>query len=610
MKRIKTLTINTLCLLAWLLLAQNYAYAIHEDNITFILDRTVYPNALKGQYYYAPSFMFDETDGKFKVWGCWGDGDEVIGYKEAYNLKDLYSASMTRAFEKSGVAGTFDNSVVCDPSVIRDSRAGFEDDYYLYYGAHDLNGANPGETKIGVAKSTDGGKTFTRLPNSTSIVKTGDAYTSPAYGTGQPAVVYNTVDSYYYMIYTYQPKVTPNSENKLKVIKSLSPDFSDPHDVTTINSPDIGSWSVDLAWNPSRSEFMVIVNSDGYKLKIVHYDSSFTTRRGMTEFERPCSCFQFGEGIAVLTNSKGDLSKLMSNGLHSLVFVGATHEEMPPCGAPCHIMGDTKFVIFSEGNEGVWDNYTPDGWDVGLYNPSNLGKFHIYYGASDGIFSDQTDWSWGVFPGAQVFTGDFNGDEKWDVGLYNPNNQGNFYIQYGDGTGTFSSETAWHWGVFPGAQVFTGDFDGDGKWDVGLYNPNNQGNFYIHYGNGTGTFSSQTAWHWGVFPGAQVFTGDFDGNGKWDVGLYNPNNQGNFYIQYGDGTGAFASQTAWHWGVFSNAQVFTGDFDGNGKWDVGLYNPNSNGDLFVKLGDGGGAFHNQRIFHWATSGKVFTGKFK
>lgn len=100
-------------------------------------------------------------------------------------------------------------------------------------------------------------------------------------------------------------------------------------------------------------------------------------------------------------------------------------------------------------------------------------------------------------------------------------------------------------------------------WDVGLYNASSLGNFDIQYGTGAGFFDGLTTWYWGNYPTAQVFTGDFDGDHLWDVGLYNPNSLGNFYIQYGDGTGSFGRQTAWHWGVFTNAKVFTGDFNGH-----------------------------------------------
>lgn len=253
----------------------------------------------------------------------------------------------------------------------------------------------------------------------------------------------------------------------------------------------------------------------------------------------------------------------------------------------------------------------PAFWDVGLYNPDGLGKFYIQYGNGSGSFSGKTSWQWGNYPNDNVFTGDFDGDELWDVGLYNPNGNGNFYIQYGNGAGSFGGQTTWHWGNFPNAKVFTGDFDGDELWDVGLYNPNNLGNFYIQYGDGSGSFGDETAWHWGVFPSAQIFTGDFDGDELWDVGLYNPNSLGNFYIQYGRGSGSFGDQTAWNWEVHSRGQVFTGDFNGDGLWDVGFYNPNAIGNFYIKYGDGAGSFGGQTSWRWGSysNAHVFTGDF-
>lgn len=253
----------------------------------------------------------------------------------------------------------------------------------------------------------------------------------------------------------------------------------------------------------------------------------------------------------------------------------------------------------------------PKLWDVGLYNSNSTGSFYIQYGDGSGAFGGQTVWHWGNYPNAQVFTGDFNGDELWDVGVYNPNGEGNFYIQYGNGAGGFGTQTHWNWGVYPNAQVFTGDFDGDALWDVGLYNPNGLGNFYIVYGDGTGAFGRQTAWHWGVFPTARVFTGDFNGDKLWDVGLYNPNGLGNFYIQYGHGAGYFDGLTAWHWGAYPNAQVFTGDFNGDDLWDVGLYNPNGEGNFYIQYGHGVGFFDGQTAWHWGAypGARVFTGDF-
>jgi hypothetical protein len=264
---------------------------------------------------------------------------------------------------------------------------------------------------------------------------------------------------------------------------------------------------------------------------------------------------------------------------------------------------------------------TNKGWDIGVYNPNNDGDWFIRRGDGTGGFANQTEWSWGPFgnANAQMFSGDFNGDGFYDVGAYNPNNDGNWFIRYGDGSGNFPTQTAWNWGPFGNAknQVFAGDFNGDGKWDVGMYNPNDDGNWFIRYGDGSGNFPPQTAWKWGPFANtaAQVFAGDFNGDGEWDVGVYNANSDGNWLIRYGDGSGNFSNQTVWNWGPFGNPdnRVFTGDFNSDGKWDVGMYNPNSDGNWFIRYGDGTGNFPIQTAYNWGpyanVGARVFSGDF-
>jgi hypothetical protein len=104
----------------------------------------------------------------------------------------------------------------------------------------------------------------------------------------------------------------------------------------------------------------------------------------------------------------------------------------------------------------------------------------------------------------------------------------------------------------------------NGFWDVGVFNPNGHRNFYINYGDGKGGFGGQTVWQWLQLPSdANIFTGDFNGDGKWDVGAFNPNGHRNFYINYGDGKGGFGGQTVWQWlQLPSDADIFTGDFNG------------------------------------------------
>ncbi|CAM1365363.1 FG-GAP repeat domain-containing protein [Tenacibaculum xiamenense] len=261
----------------------------------------------------------------------------------------------------------------------------------------------------------------------------------------------------------------------------------------------------------------------------------------------------------------------------------------------------TSFLsLFGQSNQFSGDFNGDGNYDIGVYLVEE-GNFIIKYGTGVGSFSGQTVFSWGSFPNGKVFTGDFNGDGKWDIGLYNPNGLGNWYIQYNTGSGTFGNQTSFNWGPFGldgnNGVPYTGDFNGDGKWDIGLYNPNLKGEWFIKYGSGSGSFDNQTVFAWGVFPNGKVFTGDFNGDSKWDIGLYNPNGLGNWYILYNTGGGAFGNQTAFNWGVFSNNNPFTGDFNNDGKGDIGFYNPNNMYNWYIQYGHGTGGFGNQTAWH-------------
>ena len=71
----------------------------------------------------------------------------------------------------------------------------------------------------------------------------------------------------------------------------------------------------------------------------------------------------------------------------------------------------------------------------------------------------------------------------------------------------------------PGFNILrTGDFNGDGKADLIVYNSQTRSR-YIGFGKGDGTFNFQSLF-WS--PGYDtVVTGDINGDGKTDVALYN-----------------------------------------------------------------------------------------
>ena len=577
---------------------------LYTDKVSYAGKGQLDPNK---SYFYAPKLMFDVHSGTYKLWGCGGVAGDHIVFKEAASLDALNTVPWYSAL-KPLANNKFDHTHTCDPSVIRVGNA-----MYLYYGGfNEKESKTTATTRVGAAVSTNGGKDFTRLNNGNPIIDVKYPVVKGKYGVGQPSVAVGP-GGQYYMIYTYQNEVI-----ELRVIKSSTPTFSSYTKVRTIIPSRIGAWSVDLAYNAARKQFVVTGNNSSHvtttaSARMVHLDTNFKIL-GYTGFAKTGAGFRFGEGLALLTDSAGGLGRLHFGKKHAHVFAASTWKDTgcSPTTTPCHILNPTRYVTFTEGPAGVLPNFKVNGWDLGRYNPNGLGNFYIYHGEEKGWFSDQTAWKWGTYF-ARVFSGDFNGDGKYDVGLYSPNGKGLFYINYGTGAGAFTGQTTWKWGVFgKGTQLITGDFDGDKKWDLCLYNPNGAGTFYIQYGDGKGSFGKQTAWKWGVYGAkTQAFSGDFNGDCKWDVGLYNPNNKGAFYIHYGKGTGAFTGQTAWTWGVYGSAtQAFSGDFNGDGKWDVGLYNPHNQGRFYMNMGLGNGKFAGQRVFAWGTSGAIFTGKFR
>ncbi|MBI2046606.1 VCBS repeat-containing protein, partial [Candidatus Pacearchaeota archaeon] len=118
-------------------------------------------------------------------------------------------------------------------------------------------------------------------------------------------------------------------------------------------------------------------------------------------------------------------------------------------------------------------------------------------------------------------------------------------------------------------EILIGDFNGDGKTDIGVYDGVN-GNWTIANSNGNG-FTSQGTWLKSWIPKSDygegnTFTGDFNGDGKTDIGVYDAMN-GNWLIALSTGTGFSTKTQGWlsGWLAGYSGNTFTGDFNGDGK---------------------------------------------
>ncbi|MFI9066504.1 transglycosylase family protein [Streptomyces sp. NPDC053429] len=210
-------------------------------------------------------------------------------------------------------------------------------------------------------------------------------------------------------------------------------------------------------------------------------------------------------------------------------------------------------------------------------------------------------------------SGDFNGDGKADIGVlydYGQEDGGANHSALWTFTSTGSGFNApvkvwdnvsggvgsWNWDR---SKVTTGDFNGDGKSDIGvLYNNGqdadgtNHTAFWTFTSTGSGfanpvkKWDSTSSWNWNR---SKLTSGDFDGDGKTDVGVLYNNGQDADGTNHtalwtltstGSGFGApvkkWDSTSSWNW---DRSKVVAGDFTGDGKSDVGvLYNNGQQSD--------------------------------
>jgi len=211
--------------------------------------------------------------------------------------------------------------------------------------------------------------------------------------------------------------------------------------------------------------------------------------------------------------------------------------------------------------------------NVGVFR--GLGYWYLDMnnnGTWDGSPHD-TEFSWGKQPGDIPITGDWNRDGITETGIFRPG--GSWFLDINN-NGTWDStptDKTFSWGKQPGDIPITGDWNHDGITETGIFRPG--GTWYLDMNN-NGTWDSSPTdrtFSWGKQPGDIPITGDWNGNGITETGIFRAG--GHWYLDTNNNGTWDGSplDTEFSWGKQPGDVPITGDWNGDGITETGIFRP-------------------------------------
>jgi hypothetical protein len=270
------------------------------------------------------------------------------------------------------------------------------------------------------------------------------------------------------------------------------------------------------------------------------------------------------------------------------------------------------------------------GTSIQLFKRTGAGLAHSFSGV------ERVPGSWQFQANDQIVVGDFNGDGADEVVIFNGVDWAIPYLGLlvSDGAGGLRLIARYDgdipgWGGFArNDRFYAADLNGDGRDDLVVFNGDDWSMTYIGLLRSTGTGFYLTNRYDGDIPGwgglarhDEVFVGDLNGDGRDDVVLFNGLDWAMAYVGLFRGSASGLTMTARYdgdipgWGgLAAHDKLILGDFDGNGRCDVfifngadwampylGMFRASGSGLAYVQRYDGdvpgwGGMARNDRFF--------------
>jgi hypothetical protein len=224
-----------------------------------------------------------------------------------------------------------------------------------------------------------------------------------------------------------------------------------------------------------------------------------------------------------------------------------------------------------KGNQGGYD-YWMAKISIGaigvLRQGTTNGRFILDENRSRILDSDDPAFDFGLKTDKPVI-GDWNGDAKWEVGVFRPTEH-KFYLDTNGDRALSTSDTSFSYGLSKDLPV-TGDWNGDAKWEVGVFRPTEH-KFYLDTNGDRALSTSDASFSYGLSKDLPV-TGDWNGDAKWEVGVFRPTEH-KFYLDTNGDRALSTSDASFSYGLSTDLPII-GDWNGDGKDEAGVFRPST-----------------------------------
>ncbi len=166
-------------------------------------------------------------------------------------------------------------------------------------------------------------------------------------------------------------------------------------------------------------------------------------------------------------------------------------------------------------------------------------------------------------------TGDWNGDNKTEIGIWRPSNH-SFYLDLNGSNSWDSGDLSFKFGIADD-QPIAGDWNNDGKDEVGVYRPSNQSFYLDHNDNNAWDGENIDKYFSFGVAGDLPVTGDWNGDGKTEIGIWRPSNY-NFYLDLNGSNSWDSGDLSFKFGI-ADDQPIAGDWNGDNKTEIGIWRP-------------------------------------